>query len=296
MRTCFEKGKAILCVLAIFRFAASAPVAAAESEPPLDPELQKSTYLYEVMRHLYRWHLDESDIDPIIGKKQIAFQIRPLGPELDDGDNSRFASIRIPDLKIEVTVKRADYVIDELDIAVKSDTYKIISVKREVSSEATDEDSTQVLVDYSAMRDHLFMTRNQSRFPEGDPLTRMRQAVRKRLEDMGRADELLRAAGPPVVHFAPMSPVANEVWAFVEDKRLLIRCASDLDLENPIVWEHDDLAVDLYEIDKQTVVSLDEVAGSNAYMTRDQVGRTLFNCIILGRRVQLDPLKGKHDE
>jgi hypothetical protein len=34
------------------------------------------------------------------------------------------------------------------------------------------------------------------------------------------------------------------------------------------------------------------VAGSNTYMTRDQVGRTLFNCIILGRRVALKPLDG----
>jgi hypothetical protein len=37
------------------------------------------------------------------------------------------------------------------------------------------------------------------------------------------------------------------------------------------------------------VVSLDEVAGSNAYMTRDHVGRILFNCIVLGRRVILSP-------
>ena len=53
------------------------------------------------------------------------------------------------------------------------------------------------------------------------------------------------------------------------------------------------MAVDLYDIDEQVVVSLDEVAGSNAYMTRDQVGRALFNCIVLGRRVVLEPLEGE---
>ena len=46
----------------------------------------------------------------------------------------------------------------------------------------------------------------------------------------------------------------------------------------------------MYNIDEQTVVSLDEVAGSNAYMTRDQVGRALFNCIVLGRRLEFEPL------
>ena len=43
------------------------------------------------------------------------------------------------------------------------------------------------------------------------------------------------------------------------------------------------------DIDEQTVVSLDEVAGSNAYLTRDQVGRALFNCIVLGKRMILNP-------
>jgi hypothetical protein len=39
------------------------------------------------------------------------------------------------------------------------------------------------------------------------------------------------------------------------------------------------------------VVSLDEVAGSNAFMTRDQAGRILFNCMVLGRRLELAPPK-----
>jgi hypothetical protein len=55
------------------------------------------------------------------------------------------------------------------------------------------------------------------------------------------------------------------------------------------MWEHDELAVSFYDLDEQVVVSLDEVAGSNAYLTRDQVGRALFNCIVLGKRVALDP-------
>ena len=37
----------------------------------------------------------------------------------------------------------------------------------------------------------------------------------------------------------------------------------------------------------QTVVSLDEAAGSNAFLTRDQIGRALFNCVVLGRRIEV---------
>lgn len=34
---------------------------------------------------------------------------------------------------------------------------------------------------------------------------------------------------------------------------------------------------------------LDEVAGSNAFMTRDQAGRVLFNSVVLGRKLELTP-------
>ena len=71
---------------------------------------------------------------------------------------------------------------------------------------------------------------------------------------------------------------------------MLIRFASDIDLASPAVWEHEELAARLYDIDENVVVSLDEVAGSNAYLTRAQVGRALYNCIVLGRRVELQPL------
>lgn len=83
--------------------------------------------------------------------------------------------------------------------------------------------------------------------------------------------------------------MANELWAFWEKGRLLVRFASDLDLANPHVWEHEELSARIYDIDEQAVVSLQEAPGSNAYLTRDPVGRALYNCIILGRRYVLPP-------
>ena len=100
----------------------------------------------------------------------------------------------------------------------------------------------------------------------------------------------LRPKEDPVVHMAPLSPVANELWVYVENSRVLLRFASDIDLANPAVWEHETLAVRIYEVEKQMVVSLRETEGSNAFMTRDQVGRALFNCVVLGRRMVLPRL------
>jgi hypothetical protein len=57
--------------------------------------------------------------------------------------------------------------------------------------------------------------------------------------------------------------------------------------DNEQLWLRSKLNVKIYDIDKQVVVSLQEVPGSNAYLTRDQVGRALYNCIILGRKYNL---------
>ena len=93
-----------------------------------------------------------------------------------------------------------------------------------------------------------------------------------------------------MIHLSPLSPVASELWVFWETGRMLLRYGSDLDLADPAVWDHDELMVEAFDIDEQVVVTLDEVSGSNAYMTRDQVGRALFNCVVLGKRLTLQPL------
>ena len=98
-----------------------------------------------------------------------------------------------------------------------------------------------------------------------------------------------RPAGKQIVHCAPLSPVADEVWVFWETGRLLLHFDSDMDLQSEALWKHSELTADVYDIDEQVVVSLQEVPGSNAYLTRDQVGRALYNCIVLGKKYELAP-------
>ena len=77
---------------------------------------------------------------------------------------------------------------------------------------------------------------------------------------------------------------AGSTWGGTGEPVVLLRFSSDLDLANPALWKLGDLTVDTYDIDEQMVVSLDEAPGSNAYLTRDQIGRVLYNCIVLGKR------------
>jgi hypothetical protein len=143
-------------------------------------------------------------------------------------------------------------------------------------------------VDMKEMRDYLFRTRNQHDFPDPELVERLREALRKEA-----AKEGLLATNAPateqVVHLAPLSPVANETWVFWEAGRKLLYFASDIDLANPEVWRHEVLAAHIFDIDQQVVVSHEEAPGSNRFLTRYQVSRALFNCIVFGQRITVPP-------
>ena len=65
-----------------------------------DERLTEPTYLYEVARHLYRWHLDERDVTPEIHRGEFVFWVREVHPALDEGDESRFGEVVLPHLGV----------------------------------------------------------------------------------------------------------------------------------------------------------------------------------------------------
>jgi hypothetical protein len=257
--------------------------------PEVPSEVISKPFVYEVVRHLYRWYLDEIDVARMPRDQAFVVWVRELRPPLDAGDQSRFSELVFPALDVVVVVKKAHYTIEEVGLTVRNEGFKIVRVSRE-SRPAKSSVAYRVLdLDYTSMRDDLFRTRFDAAFPEGELLERMRTAVLHQLRSDMKEEGRKLPQGKRVVHLAPLSPVANETWVYGETARLLVRFSSDIDLADPAVWEHEELSVDVYDVDEQVVVSLDEVAGSNAYMTRDQVGRALFNCVVLGRKMELEP-------
>lgn len=264
-----------------------------------DPELTSEAYLGEVTRHLYRWHLDEDDIRSEVNRGEFVFWIRELSKELDAGDESRFAEIVLPRIGVRVRVKKADYAIPKLGIEVHNERHMITSISELAPVETPPPAGmTEVRLDYEHMRDHLFRTRSHLVPPDGALLGHMRLAARDQTRRYLATHGKPIPTAPQTLHLAPISPVANEVWVFWEEGRLLYRFHADIDLDDPAVWKHQDLTVELFDLDEQVVVSLDEVAGSNAYVTRDMVGRVLFNCVVLGRREMITPdgLQASGDE
>ncbi len=246
-------------------------------------ELMDTKYLYEIVRHVYRWALDENDVDDLAGIKDFPFWVKMVNQPLDEGDKSQIAEITMPLVGVKVRVKKPNYTIEEMSVAVTGRTYRITNVSKIDIPRKPDGKHRVINVSYAEMREYLFRTRAEATFPDEALRERLRVAVRTQLGVNPEG----RFPGRQIVHLAPLSPVANEVWIYWENSRLLIRFASDIDLVDPAVWKHETLMVKTWDVLNQVVVSLDESAGSNAFMTRDQIGRALYNCLVLGQRLEV---------
>jgi hypothetical protein len=247
-----------------------------------DPVVDE-VFTREVVRHLYRWYLDEADVDAQAGKAELPVWTRALERKLDAGDRSKFAEMVFPSLGVKVTLKKTDYRVEELNLDVKSRGYRVISVVREAApSDAAGYDVARLAL--PALREYLFQTRNQREYPDAALAERLRQAVRTQLGEQ---------KGEHICHVGPLSPVSNELWVFWENARMLVKFSSDLDLSNPSVWRQENLTVRTFDIDRQVVLSFSEVPGSNAFLTRHQIGRVLYNCIVLGQRQTLTSSEAK---
>ena len=272
-------------LLSACRSAAPAKAAGASAVPP---ELVEQPYLFELVRYLYRWQLDEAEVDRLVGGRQVVFWVRRVEAPLDPGDRSALAEILLPQAGLRVRVKKADYRIEELGTEARSANFRITQVIRGDMPDRAPQGSEVVEVDMQAMRDYLFRTRAQHDYPDPALVARLQQALRK---EAAREGILATndAAGDKIVHIAPLSPVANEIWVFWESGRKLFSFASDIDLANPAVWEHETLLARIYDLDQQVVVSHEEAPGSNRFLTRNEVSRALFNCVLFGQRLTVQP-------
>jgi len=284
-----QPGSLLALAWVILLSACHTALAAGTTDAPAVPkELLQQPYLFEVVRYLYRWHLDESEVERIVGEKNMVFWVHRLEHKLDPGDRSILGEILLPQLDLVAKVKKADYTIEETGVAVKSPNFRITQIRRGQLPANAPPGSAVVEVDMKEMRDYLFRTRSQHDFPDAALVERLRQALRKEAAKQGILSTNA-PTGEQIVHLAPLSPVANDTWVFWEAGRKLFYFASDIDLANPAVWEHQSLAVRIFDLDEQVVVSHEKAPESNRFLTRYQVSRALFNCILLGQRVVVPP-------
>lgn len=261
------------------------PVSSSQAVPP---ELLEPAYLHEIVRYLYRWQLDEPEVEKILGRKDFVFWVRPLPVALDPGDHSQFAEILLPQLDMSAEVKKVDYTIAEVGTVVKSPNFKITRITRGDLPKRPPGACAVVTLEMQEMRDYLYRTRNQRDYPDAALVEHLREAVREEAAKEGILDTNL-PAGEKMIDAAPLSPVANEIWVYWGAESKLFYVASDIDLANPAVWKYQALSVRIFDLERQVVVSHDEAPGSDAFLTRHQIGRALYNSMVLGRRIIVPP-------
>jgi hypothetical protein len=279
----------LLCALPCARAQSPITVTATPHAPSNVPaELLDPALLGEVTRHLYRWYVDESDIEKADHSPDLILWVGLTTPALDAGDKSQFARILLPLPGITVQLKKADYVIAETGTAVKSNGFKITSVSRGLVPASLPAGYVELKLGMAKLKEHLFATRHQQDFPGEALIERLKVALVKELNRQ-KTPGVKDLAEIQTVYLGSLSPMSNDLWVYWENRKWLVHCTSDIDLANPAVWSQENLSFRRYDTLTQVVVSMDEAAGSNRFMTRDQIGRALYNCLVLGKRVQITP-------
>jgi hypothetical protein len=253
-------------------------------EAVVTPLLEKQ-FVLDILRHVYRWHFDQSFLLESGKLDTLEVWARPLHPRLDAGDQSEFAELWIPGVNTRVELKRSDYTIPEMNLEVVDRSFKVKRVTRQLRPPASRSNYQVERYALAEVQDYLFATRT-NRVPMSDTL---RTAVRKLL-----AEYLDKAHPAPftedqVIYVAPVSTVCNDLWAFWETGRKLMLFSADMDLSNPGFSQLSQLRLQVIDLDKDVVASTKEVPGSNAFVTKDWVGRLFFNCILYGERLERTP-------
>jgi hypothetical protein len=258
--------------------------AVADGEAASGPVLQKQ-FVLDVLQHLYRWHFDQSYALEAGKVDTLEVWARPLHPRLDAGDRSEFAELWIPAVNMRVELKRSDYTVPEMKLEVVDRSFKVKRVTRQLRPPASR--STYQVGRYARteVQEHLFATRsNRVRMNED-----LRTAARKLIVEYLSKAHPAQFTEDQALYVAPVSTVCNDLWAFWETGRKIMLFSADMDLSNPGFSQLSQLRMDVIDLDKDVVASTKEVPGSNAFVTKDWVGRLFFNCILYGERMVRTP-------
>jgi hypothetical protein len=270
---------ALLAGCAAPRPDAGRPVASRERAPT--NSLLEQQFVFNVLVHLYRWHFDQSYVLEPAKHATIEVWTRRLHPKLDEDDRSEYAEMWIPSVNMLVGLKRAEYRVPEMKLEIADQGFKINSVNRQINPPASKSSYEVGRFEREAVRDYLFATRTNRLVASEAVRTKARQLMAAYL----KKEHPEPFTEEQVLYRSQLSPVCNEVWVFWENGRRVRLFSGDMDLTHPKFWESSPLRLDVIELDKDVVTSTKEVPGSNSFVTKDWVGRLLFNCLVLGDKM-----------
>jgi len=262
------------------------------SQRPGDPALSEELLL-ETLHYAFLWHEDQwFELTDPTGEDLEIF-CRAVPRNLDEGDRSQFAELWIPEVDMVIELKRADYRIEELNLRVRDDQFKVRRVVRETTSPAPLSDYSRRLVAKARVQD--WMAEHLRR---AEPLPDvLAERLRNALLEFCAQQEHKDPAGHRF-YVAPISPVSDELWVLHENTRQLLRFTSDMDLDDEAYWKTTPIHLNVFDLHPDVIQSWADIAAGTVKLRKNFVGRALFNCIVLGQQIELsdEPAKGVPDE
>jgi hypothetical protein len=262
-------------------FVLSASLFGSEEAVPFDQK-----YGYELLRYLYRWHMDDSVLtESAVKQDQLHLYYRYLDAELDEGDLSQHLEVVVPLAQMVVLLKRSEYRIPELDLEFKDPYFKVKSVQYE--PDAQWDKSTYKEISYNTKETlaYLFRTRNAQTFPGPDALDRLRvEALNVMKAEGGQADLDAVRGELQIAYIAPISIVSNDLWVYWVNGQKFFCFSADVHHSHERFWELATLNVEIIDAKEQVLV-LNDIRDAHGYFSKDYIGRILFNCMIHGQQV-----------
>lgn len=240
--------------------------------------------LLEVIHHLYLWYYDQSFFPP--GEELIELEVyfRTVERPLDAGDESEFGELFFPAIQMLVELKRSNYHIEEIDHAVRDEFFKIRRVQRAATAPVPLDEYRTTVVNRDELREW-FSTKCHAAPPLAD-------ALRQRLRDTllkHQFDQQWDDASVHIFYVSPLSPVSNDIWVLHENTNQLLQFSADMDVRHHRTWDKLNLRLKFHQLDPNLVLTPDRERTEANELNKDFIGRALFNCVVLGNRIEVLP-------
>ena len=271
--------KTVLLLLSLSTLCLGAPLNTPEKLPFDD------TYLFGLLHHLCYWHLDDYSYFKYDTNDTVEILYKELSPPGDPGDKSVYCEIIVPGLDMSVMMKKALYRIEEMDTTISNTSYKFTSFNREINLAANPKYKAycKKLIPEKELFELIFNKR--ASLPELTPylIHKLKEALPKIVAGELPNNKDLNE----IFYIAPVTKYENTIIIFWENEKKLIVLSSDADFSTPLFWQSLSMSIEIFDMKKDIVTSLQQVLGSNAYVTKNWISRILFNCVIDGYKLNI---------
>jgi hypothetical protein len=274
---------ALLCLalVATLRAAPAAPTV-------LDERLRDPGFQFEVLRYVYLWYLDDRFFVNTAEATSFEIWVRPVEPRTRDAeDKSLYADMWVPAAQILLRLKLADYPVPELNRHVKSPGFRIIRAAPLPEAPGPREGYAVFTHDRQKIRAFLTDNRNKPQAPDAALRQRLLAAMKETTKLHPPSDPTV----PQVFFLSTVSPVSGDLWILWVNEKTAIRFGGEFGADEPDLLSLLPLHTQLFDLKTKVVASLLETEGSTGFITKDWAGRILYQTLVLGERVEVQPDK-----